>query len=48
MTIAFHLAVQWKREFQATPEVTEEEGKQSDISLTKVNHPKGWGAKPLI
>ncbi len=32
----------------ANREVIEETIKQSDTRLKKVNHPKGWGAKPLV
>ena len=32
----------------ATREVMEETVKQTDTSLIKVNHLKGWGAKPLV
>jgi len=32
----------------ATREVIKQASKQSDKRLTKVNHSKEWGAKPLV
>ena len=38
----------WNRLLHATREVMEGKGKQSVTRLIRVNHLKGWGAKPLV
>lgn len=46
--IAYYSAKFWEKTLPATREVIKQASKQSEKRLTKVNHSKEWGAKPLV